>query len=243
MFVVLVAATPRPAHGQESLARASRESITDALRRADSAAGTRQEGRDAAARRAAALQQRLREGDFQVGDRILIAVAGMPAFSDTFVVRTGRTLQLPDLPPLDLTGVLRAELQPRVATHVARVLRDPIVTVTPLTRVAVLGAVMRPGFFALRTDVSVSDAIMLAGGPTGTASLSRTVVRRGDRELWSSGRLRAAVQAGNTLEELDLRSGDEIVVGEARRRSWPAVVSTLAALGGLAVALVSIAQN
>src|SRR5437763_1041624 len=59
---------------------------------------------------AAALRARLREGDFHVGDRIILAVSGETALSNTFTVRAGNLLEIPTLPPVSLRGTLRSEL-------------------------------------------------------------------------------------------------------------------------------------
>src|SRR3990170_1648267 len=55
------------------------------------------------------IRHRLNAGDFQDGDRIFVTVRGPGGFSDTLVVRSGRQLDLAQLPPLPLTGVLRSE--------------------------------------------------------------------------------------------------------------------------------------
>jgi hypothetical protein len=188
-------------------------------------------------REAAALRARLREGDFDVGDRIVLAVRGDSALSDTFPVQSGRTLQLPNLPALSLAGVLRSELQPSLATQMARFVKDTTLRATALIRFGVLGEVARPGYYRLPADIPISDAIMAAGGPTPRADMPRTVVRRGSKELLSKGAVRTATVAGSTLDQLNLAPGDEIVVAEKRERGWRTFASIATLVTGVVLSL------
>jgi protein involved in polysaccharide export with SLBB domain len=188
-------------------------------------------------REVAALRARLREGDFEVGDRVVLEVPGDSALSDTFAVQPGRTLNLPKLPALSLAGVLRSELQSHLVTQVARFVRDTALRATPLIRFGVLGEVGRPGYYRLPADIPISDAIMAAGGPTARADVPRTVVRRGSKRLLSKGEVRKAMVAGSTLDQLNLRPGDEIVVGEQRERGWRAIAPVVALVSGIVLSL------
>src|SRR5437879_12826964 len=82
------------------------------------------------------IQRRLKEGDFRVGDRILLVVedpeppatgAGTPVvksseqqLSDTFTVGSSQELTLPVVGVVSLRGVLRTELEPRLTGEVVR---------------------------------------------------------------------------------------------------------------------------
>jgi protein involved in polysaccharide export with SLBB domain len=184
-----------------------------------------------------ALRERLRDGDFRVGDRIVLSVRGDSALTDTFTVHPGRTLRLPNLPELALQGVLRAELQDYLTRHIARFLRDPVVEARPLIRLGLLGEVDRPGYYFATTDGLVTDAIMLAGGPTREADLTKTTVRRGTIVLWERAEFRDALTEGTTLDQLGLRSGDEIIIGQRSRGRWETVLRTAGFVSGIAVGI------
>jgi hypothetical protein len=177
------------------------------------------------------IRERLRDGDFQTGDRIVLAVTGQPTLTDTFAVRAGRTLLLPNLPEISLNGVLRSELGEFMTQQLGRFVRNPTVRAESLVRVAVMGAVTRPGFYSIPADLLLSDAIMVAGGPAGNAEPKRTVVRRSGTELLEGKEVQTALTAGRTLDQLNIRAGDEIVVGQKSGLNW----ST--ALQGLGIAL------
>ncbi len=55
------------------------------------------------------LRRRLVEGDFRAGDAIVVEVRGDSLLNDTFRVPP-RELVLPGIDPIDLTGILRDEL-------------------------------------------------------------------------------------------------------------------------------------
>jgi protein involved in polysaccharide export with SLBB domain len=186
---------------------------------------------------AAAIRARLREGDFQVGDAIVLNVVGVPAFSDTFPVRAGRVLQLPEVEPIPLAGVLRGELEPHLRRQIGRYVIDPTIEAHSLVRVAVAGAVTRPGFYEVRPDAPVSEAVMSAGGLARDGDATKMSVRRAGRVMISEGQLRSAVAMGATLDDLSIRPGDELRVGERARRNWLEVARTVAYVAALATGL------
>ena len=237
-----IAQTPGPQASRST--HASREELMTLAAEAEwqvASAGT-EEMRQQKLLEATELRERLRDGDFQVGDRIVLSVRGDSALTDTFVVRAGRTLSLPNLAEISLAGVLRSELQAFLSKEIGRYVREPVVQTSSLIRLAVLGQVIRPGFYAVGSDVLVSDVIMLAGGPNAEADLRKVSVRRGAREVWAPDRIHAAMTQGTTLDQLNLRAGDELVIGERKRRGFGSVLQVVTALSAVAVGLVSLSR-
>lgn len=195
------------------------------------------EARGEKEREVAALRHRLTDGDFEVGDQLILSIQGDSALSDTFAVQPGRTLNLPNLPEVSLVGVLRSELRSHLMTKIARFVKDTTLRATALVRVGVLGEVANPGYFHLRADIPISDAIMAAGGPTARADLTRTIVRRGSTQLLSKDDVRAAMVDGRTLDELDLSAGDEFVIRPKREWGWQTVAQIAAVASGILLSL------
>ena len=160
------------------------------------------------------VEARLKDGDFQPGDRISLVVLGDTALSDTFTVRPGRMLQLPNIPEIALQGVLRSEFPVYLKGKLLQYLKDPQVTATPLVRLAVLGAVNRPGFYVMPATTLASDVVMAAGGPASVADISKATVRRGTVPVIDSKQMRQAFADGVSIDQLNLHSGDEILIGE-----------------------------
>ena len=175
---------------------------------------------------AAAIRQRLRDGDLQVGDRVIVTIVSDAVHRDTVVVRSEHTLELQGGVVVPVAGVLRSELQDRVTSEVMKYVKAQSVEVTPLMRVAVLGAVTRPGYFAFSSDIPITDAIMGAGGPTGTADVGKSVVLRRNREFRSASETSKAIASGLTLDQFGLAAGDELVVGQRRQFGGMLLAST-----------------
>jgi protein involved in polysaccharide export with SLBB domain len=183
------------------------------------------------------IRHRLEQGDFQEGDRILVAVRGPGGFSDTLTVRAGPELELPQVPPLPLAGVLRSELLAKLTAHLGQFLRDPVVSVRPLLRVGVLGNVAHPGYYYASADLPLSDVLMTGGGPTADADLAKVSVRRGGHILLDEAATRAALSRGASMDGLHMQAGDEITVGKQRQFNWPIIVSSATAVLGLLIAI------
>ncbi|HEX7120404.1 MAG TPA: polysaccharide biosynthesis/export family protein [Longimicrobiales bacterium] len=165
------------------------------------------------ARNAAALvRARLEEGDFRVGDRIAMVVEAEPTLTDTFVVRTGQTLVLPVIGTIPLRGVLRSELESHLRDELRRYIRDPVVYARSLISITVTGQVDQPGFYELPAEARLNDALMAAGGPGRDARIEGIRVERDGEEILEGEALRQAMIEGRTLDQLNLRAGDRIVV-------------------------------
>lgn len=189
---------------------------------------------------AARIRERLKQGDFIAGDRVVLVVEGDTALTDTFTVRSGGSLSLPSLPDVSLNGVLRSELEQHLTTHISRYLRNPAVSASSLIRLAIVGEVERPGFYPVPADVPLSDIVMTAGGPTQAADFGRMSVRRGSQEFLSTADLRIAVASGMTVDQLNLRSGDEITLGARPRMNWTLLLTSVTAVMGVVTTAIAL---
>ena len=183
------------------------------------------------------LRSRLRDGDFHPGDRITLWVNGEPALSNTFTVRAGNMLVIPTLQELSLKGVLRSELRELLLREIRRYIKDPEIQVTTLVNIAVLGAVGRPGFYAVAPDAPITDVLMTAGGPSGNSDFGRSRVVRDGVDFVDATRVRRVLEANSTLDEIGVQSGDQIVIGERTHR-WQSVSAVLGVVSVLATTLV-----
>jgi len=183
--------------------------------------------------RASELRARLTEGDFHPGDRIGLVIEGSVTQSDTLPVTSGSKVNLKDIGDVSLAGVLRSELQDKMAGVVAKYIKDSRVRATALVRLSILGPVGKPGFYFMPPDIPLSEAVMRAGGPAGSADLSRTKIRRGSAELYDSRNTQSAFNQGLTLDQLSLRDGDSIEVGTQSQRGLAQIVPIV----GLATSL------
>ena len=174
------------------------------------------------------IRRRLAEGDFHVGDRVLITVedpepsetvsataAGKSSeqqLSDTFTVGSAQELRLPQVGLVSLRGVLRAELEPRLTQEIAHYIRDPVVRARALVGLALAGELARPGYYSVPADAVIPAVLMAAGGTTHEGKLNKLKIQRNGKTIWQGDALRRAIAAGSTVDDLELRPGDAIVV-------------------------------
>lgn len=174
------------------------------------------------------LRRRLRDGDFEVGDRIhlifqttgSLTATGLSQI-DTVIVQTGRMIILP--PPIDsidLKGVLFSELTGTINARVSKYFKDLVVRAVPLMRLSVSGAVGRPGYYYFPTDSPLSDLVMRAGGQSPNSELQKSTIQRSGRAIWSGPDLQTAFADGSTIDALGLRPGDELMIAEKKSRNW-----------------------
>lgn len=186
---------------------------------------------------AATYRQRLQNGDFIPGDRILLEVIGDSLLSDTFTVRSDRKLPLPNLPDVSLHGVLDSELESHLTKELSKYLRVVELSATVLLRISVLGAVGRQDFITVPVDQALTDVISSAGGfAGGTPDFKKSTIRRGDKVFLDGRGVQEAFQKGKTVGDLSMRDGDVLYIPAVTQGSsrWQQVTIVLGALGSVA---------
>ena len=194
---------------------------------------------------AALIQQRLREGDFQVGDQLQVTLSvatttGGAPINGPFLVGPDLMLTLQDIPPIPLRGVLRSELKDYLTEHLRKLFKDQTVQVTSTIRLTIMGGIGNPGFYQLSAETTLPDAIMAAGGPGDEKALEESVIRRSGEEIWGEEDVAAAITAGLTLDQLNLRAGDELIVGRSVQTNWLQTFRTYALIPGLIISFIGL---
>ena len=182
------------------------------------------------------ISRRLTVGDFRPGDRFLVqdlvlARQGATQSGDTVIVREGTAgpvFSLNTWNDAPLRGVLRSELGTTVDRYERTYVRDPRVRVVPLTRLSITGGVPRPGYYVVDPDRQLTDAITLAGGPgASNQKKGRITVRRDNKQIYDTKAVQTAIRDGRTLDDLGIRSGDEVRVEEPKGSSFPSAQTIL----------------
>ena len=145
------------------------------------------------------------------GDAIRLEIWREGDLSGTYDVDDRGIVTLPLLGELDVSSERLDDLRDRLREDYREYVRNPSIQVTILRRINILGAVGQPGLYPVDATISLSDALGMAGGitPTGDPDDIR-LVRNGDV-------IRETLNRATRLAEADIRSGDQIVVGE---RGW-----------------------
>lgn len=164
-----------------------------------------------------------RKHEFVIGvaDELRVSVWKMADLSDDVVVRPDGTITLPLIGELRALHKTPTRLVEEIRQKLLRYVKEDqaIVTVEVKQinsyRFVVSGNVTRPGPLTSRYYVTVSEALIMAGGPTRFASPERTMILRED----GSGKVRRipvdakALAEGRKLEQdLAVVAGDTIVV-------------------------------
>lgn len=147
----------------------------------------------------------------QPGDSIRLTVWREPDMSGGFLVDENGVATLPLLGEIQVTDIPLDVLRERLLHDYRELLRNPSIEITPLRKVLVLGEVNLPGPHAVNPTESLLGVVALAGGPTNEGNPRSIQIVRDGRVI--NDRASPSV----TLNELQVRSGDQIVV---RPRSW-----------------------
>ena len=147
------------------------------------------------------------------GDVLQIVVWGQEEYSGSFKVdETGR-IPYPVIGAIDTRGKTMAQIRNEIRAALSQIFNAPFVTVTPQFNIAVLGEVRNPGLFSVDPTQTVLDIVAMAGGPNSNGNINKIRLLRGGQTL--DLRLERDRVGGLTLQEVGLRSGDQIMV--ARR--------------------------
>jgi polysaccharide biosynthesis/export protein len=164
-----------------------------------------------------------RKHEFVIGtsDELRITVWKMPDLSNEVIVRPDGTITMPLIGELRAQGKTPSRLVSEIRKKLGAYVKDEQAVVTVEVRqinsyrFTVSGNVARPGPLSAKYYVTVSEALIMAGGPTRFGTPERTVLLRAD----GSGKVRRipvnakALAEGKLLEQdLAVVSGDTIVV-------------------------------
>lgn len=172
--------------------------------------------KDLAVRDLELLRNRLAQGDFHVGDQLIVTVSRETVTVDTATVRDQLLVSFAGLKEVSVAGLLRSEVTPRFQAHVDRYRKEFSVRVNALTRLQISGAVVRPGFYSISPDRPATELIMLAGGPTPISKLDDVTIRRDRKLIVKASQWREAARNGTTIAQLGLQPGDQIEIAAKR---------------------------
>ena len=191
---------------------------------------------DGDARRVAAP----RSGDIQPGDRLIIVTRGDSIRVDTVTVQSDRTITIQNVPPIQLEGVQRPELQSYLGEQLHLYVKRDLVRVIPLVSIGVLGEVLHPGYYRVPLQITFGDLLMAAGGPSPQADLTHARVRRGQATVVNERTLRDAMVRGLPLADLGIEAGDEVVLKAESQHNWVLITQVVGVATGLLLTLHSL---
>jgi len=215
------------------------------IQRGLASTGYSQSLRSAKQAEAAAIKERLNQGDLRSGDEINVVVLGEPGLTSTYTVTPARTIVLPGGHEIDLHGILRSEVQEFLTTQFKGYVKDPYVTATASVRIQISGGVGHNGFYSVPANKLLTAVLQTEGG--GVANNFRddkSQILRNGVVVIDGAEFKDAIYKGRTLDQLNVQAGDEIriAVKPAGGLFWR-VVGAVTGLSGLIYLFITISRG
>jgi polysaccharide export outer membrane protein len=163
------------------------------------------------------------------GDQVRILVWRNTELSGDFTVAANGTLMHPLYREVQVTGIPMTTVEDRLRTFLTRYTTNPQFVISPLVKILISGEVRTPNVYSVPPETTVSQAIVLAGGPTATAQINHIRLLR-DRTEISIDLSRADSQAAS----LQIRSGDQILIPTRRNILRDYVLPVTSTVGAVA---------
>jgi len=160
--------------------------------------------------------------EFKIGDKVMEAIAKAGSFTEAAHLE-GAKLTHSDSEeslPLDLRKLFyEGDMSKNLVLQDGDTIYIPEDTTN---KYFVLGQVLRPGFFRLKEDVTVIDAISTAGGPTERGSLKDACIIRGDPNNPERVQVNVEkiIKSADMTQNLKLQPGDVVYVPETSKLDW-----------------------
>lgn len=158
----------------------------------------------------------------QPGDVVKLWVWREEELSGEFLVPETGVVVFPKIGSQNVTDKPMPELRDALVAEFQKYLRNPSIEISFLRRVNVLGAVRKPGVYALDPTMTVAMALAMAEGTTPEGRSDRVELQRDGEKLIAN------ITQRTKIGDLPIRSGDQLFVPE---RGWISRNSGLLAAG------------
>ena len=152
-------------------------------------------------------------------DSVEITFQLTPEFNQTVTVQPDGYITLRDVGDLQAAGHTLPELTESIKSAYSKILHDPIISVDPKDferpYFVVGGQVGKPGKFDWRGDVTLTQAIAIAGGFTEASKHSQVLLFRRVSDQWTEAKIinvKKMLNSGNLQEDPELKPGDMLFV-------------------------------
>jgi polysaccharide export outer membrane protein len=138
-----------------------------------------------------------------------------PEFNQTVTVQPDGYITLRDVGDLPAAGNTLPELTESIRAAYSKILHDPVITVDPKDFAkpyfVVGGQVGKPGKFDWRGDITLTQAIAIAGGFTDASKHSQVLLFRRVSDEWTEARI---INVKKMLDSRDLQEDPELQPGD-----------------------------
>jgi polysaccharide export outer membrane protein len=165
------------------------------------------------------FQQRRSRYKLEAGDSFDLSFELNPEFNQTVIVQPDGFITLRGVGDIQVQGQTVPELTATLKTAYSKILNDPLISVIlkdfEKPYFVADGQVAHPGKYDMRGDMTLTQAIAVAGGFLDSAKHSQVLLFRKASEGWYSAQIinvKKMEQAGNLKEDPQLRPGDMLFV-------------------------------
>lgn len=152
-------------------------------------------------------------------DTLELSFALTPELNQTVTVQPDGYITLRDAGDLQAAGQTLPELTESIKNAYSKILQDPVISVEPKEFekpfFAVGGQVGKPGKFDWYGDISLTQAIAIAGGFTDASKHSQVLLFRRVSDQWTEARIinvKKMLSSRNLQEDPELKPGDMLFV-------------------------------
>ena len=178
---------------------------------------------------------RVRTGDL-LRLRIWMGQNDAPISADIPVEESGQVF-VPRVGAVQVAGKTVEELRETLRNSYKGEYSNAVVTITPIFPVSVLGAVEQPGSVEAIPGMTLFDAITQVGGFRSNAKRETIELLRGTQSVTIDG---TGPEGGRRLNEIQLQSGDRVVVDAKSRMTLQVATAVLQAASFLATIYVAL---
>lgn len=152
------------------------------------------------------------------GDQIEITVFGQPDLSTTAAIKPDGMIELPLVKDVKAGGMTVAQFEAQLTRLYRKYLKAPSISVAvkqfSMNHIYVMGEVAKPGRYDLTDNMTVLDALTLAGGSTDKANLDGIHISRDEGGTGKAipVKLKPLVQGKGAVQNPKLQSGDLVYV-------------------------------
>lgn len=161
---------------------------------------------------------------FQPGDAVRIEIieimeaqsgASNINVNDDYTINKDGTILMPLIGRLKVSGNTEETLIELLKQKYSPYYKEPFITVIPLIRVTLMGAFNKPGSYRIDPEESLWELINMGGGPRSDCDLNTLRIERGGEVVAKD--LLNSFEQGYSLEEIGIRSGDQIIARVERQ--------------------------
>ena len=174
---------------------------------------------DASSHNGPTLQERNPRYILVPGDSFDVSFDLSPEFNQSLTIQPDGFVTLRGVGDVHVAGETVPQLNETIRTAYGKVLNDPIISILlkdfEKPYFTVDGQVGKPGKYDLRGEMTVTQALAVAGGTLSSAKHSQVLLFRRAGEGWVEARIlnvKKMMKDGNLNEDMQIHSGDMVFV-------------------------------